>query len=287
MSEFWDNIWNYISIHIIGVLREMRFTDVIDILLLALVLFSVFRFIKERRAGKLAIGLAVIALVYIVSTLFNLRTMKYILQHFYQVGLISIIIIFQSDLRAALEKVGNTPIRSLHKNITDSEHKEIEKMTETLAKVCDTLSRSKTGALLVIEQNTKLGDYLSQGEIVNADISELLLRNLFFNKAPLHDGAVILRNRRVFAAGCYLPLSNADINRDLGTRHRAAIGLSEQSDAIVIVVSEETGTISIAHEGKLTTNYNYTSLKQTLLSYLAPVSAEKKQKTKRKEKSRS
>jgi len=211
--------------------------------------------------------------------------MKYILEHFYQVGLIAIIVIFQSDLRAALEKVGNSPIKSLRKNFSESERAEVERFADTIAKACDSLSRSKTGALIAIERDTKLGDYLGQGEIVNADISELVIRNIFFNKAPLHDGAMIIRDKRVFAAGCYLPLSTADVNKDLGTRHRAAIGLSEQSDAVVIVVSEETGTISIAMNGHLTSNYNMPSLKQAIIDYTATKLPDKKTKLGRKESS--
>ena len=141
---------------------------------------------------------------------------------------------------------------------------------EVICNAVSDLSRDKIGALIVIERSTKLGEYIKSGVVVDAEISSHIIKNIFFNKAPLHDGAVIIRDKRVYAAGCFLPLSTrTDINLDLGTRHRAAIGLSEISDAIIIVVSEETGSISVALDGNLTRNYNYTSLKQELNTMLA------------------
>lgn len=184
--------------------------------------------------------------------------------------MIAIIVIFQSDLRAALERFGTTPIRGL-RSLNAGDMKKIVEMADVLSEAADALARTQTGALIAIERNTRLGEYLGQGVIINADLSAPLLRNIFVNKAPLHDGAVIIRNRRIYAAGCYLPLSTKDVNKDLGTRHRSALGLSEVSDAVVIVVSEETGTISLAVDGELERNFNYATLKQQLLKYLMPV----------------
>lgn len=170
--------------------------------------------------------------------------------------------------------MGAMPMTSL-KNITEQKDAEqvgeaVEAITEA---VCD-LSREKTGALIVIERSTKLGEYIKSGVVINAQVNPFLLRNIFYNKAPLHDGAVIIRDYRIYAAGCFLPLSTqTDIVKDLGTRHRAAIGMSEISDAPVIVVSEETGTISVAYEGALKRNFNYSSLKEELLSILEPSAA--------------
>ena len=172
-------------------------------------------------------------------------------------------------LRAALERFGTTPIKGL-KSLNAGEMKKIVEMADVLSEAADALARTRTGALIAIERNTKLGEYLGQGVILNAEMSSPLLRNIFVNKAPLHDGAVIIRDRRIYAAGCYLPLSGKDVNKDLGTRHRAALGLSEVSDAVVIVVSEETGTISIAVDGELERNFNYATLKQRLVGYLVP-----------------
>ena len=254
---------------VVGPLSDIRIIDIIDIALLSVILFWIYKFIRQRRAGRLALGLIFFIAATLIGSLFDLRALKFIFQNFYQVGMIAIIIIFQSDLRAVLERVGTTPIKTL-KTFTDSDYKAVEELADTIATVCDSLSRTKTGALIVLERETKLGDYTGQGVIINAETSQMLLRNLFFNKSPLHDGAVIIRNRKIFAAGCYLPLSNADVNKDLGTRHRAAIGLSEVSDAVVIVVSEETGTISTAIAGTLTRGYNFGSLRQEIVNRLIP-----------------
>jgi diadenylate cyclase len=257
--------------YFLAVVAEMKLTDVLDILILTMMLFFLYRFIRERRAGRLARGLIFVAGVLVFSIVLNMRAMQFILENFYQVGMIAIIVIFQSDLRAALERFGSTPIKNLKNSFSPSDYKAIVEMADVISEAADSLARTQTGALIVIERSTKLGEYLGQGVLLNAEMSAPLIRNIFFNKAPMHDGALIVRNRRIYAAGCYLPLSKTDLNKDLGTRHRAALGVSEVSDAIVIVVSEETGTISIAVGGDLTRNYNYSSLKQALLKYLVPV----------------
>ena len=288
ISQFFGRVVEFFGNNLLGALAEIRIVDVIDILILAVILFWIYKFIRQRRAGRLAVGLLFFIAAMVAANLFNLRAMQYIFRNFYQVGLIAIIIIFQSDLRAVLERVGSSPMRTL-KTFTDNDYKAVLELADTVAAVCDSLSRTRTGGLIVIERDTKLGDYMGQGVILNAEPSQMLLRNLFFNKAPLHDGAVIIRARRVYAAGCYLPLSSADVNKDLGTRHRAAIGLSEVSDAFVIVVSEETGTISIATAGTLVSNYNYSSLKQEIVNALIPedVLARRQNSGKEKKKKRS
>ncbi len=271
MSVVWDNIKLFAKEVIWDTVSNIRLTDVIDILLLALILFYLYRFIRDRRAGKLMIGLCLIVVLVIISTAFNMQALKYVFDNFYQVGIIAIIIVFQPEMRAALEKVGGTTLGL--KNIA-TESRELATMNaaiDGISSAASDLSRDKVGALIVIERTTKLGEYIKSGVVVDAAISPHILRNIFFNKAPLHDGAVIIRNQRVYAAGCFLPLStNTDINQDLGTRHRAAIGMTECSDAIVVVISEETGTISISVDGNLKRNYNYTTLKQELNTLLAP-----------------
>lgn len=266
-------IFNFLETRVWRFLREFSLVDVLDILLLAAFLFFVYQFLRERRAGKLMIGLGLISVLLIVSSLIGMNAVNYILRHFYQIGLLAILIVFQPELRTALEKVGNTPITGLRELVSDSS-RDIKTILADVDAICDAaceMSRSKTGALIVIERQTKLGEYIKSGVTINAQLSSFLLRNIFFNKAPLHDGAVILRNFRVFAAGCFLPLSTKDdIVKSLGTRHRAAIGMSENSDAIVIVVSEETGTISVAMDGVLKRDYNYGTLKQLLLGLLVP-----------------
>ncbi len=273
-----ESVMRFLDLYVFSPFREIGWVDVLDIILLAILLFYVYRFIRDRRAGKLAVGVVLIIVILIVSTALEMHALNFILQNFYQVGIMALLVIFQPELRAALEKVGATPMTSF-KNIAEQKGTEqvrdaVEAITEA---VCD-LSREKTGALIVIERSTKLGEYIKSGVVVNAQTSSHLLRNIFYNKAPLHDGAVIIRDYRVYAAGCFLPLSTQnDIVKDLGTRHRAAIGMSEASDAPVIVVSEETGTISIAYEGKLKRNFNYSTLKKELLSILEPTALSKGQ----------
>lgn len=269
LVSFFKTAAEFCNSYILDALRGVKFTDFIDILILAALLFYIYRFIRNRRAGRLAIGLLFVVAVMLLSVALNLKALKFVLQNFYQVGMIAIIVIFQSDLRAALERFGTTPIKGL-KSLNAGDMKKIVEMADVLSEAADALARTRTGALIAIERNTKLGEYLGQGVILNAEMSSPLLRNIFVNKAPLHDGAVIIRDRRIYAAGCYLPLSGKDVNKDLGTRHRAALGLSEVSDAVVIVVSEETGTISLAVDGELERNFNYATLKQRLVGYLVP-----------------
>ena len=255
--------------------------DIIDICLVWLFLYLAYKFIRERRASKLAIGVCILLALRVVTDFYQLEAMRFILQNVLQVGLIALVVVFQPELRSALEKVGGEPFRGI-KSLTDAKDNAlyntvIDDMCEA---ICD-MSLDKTGALIVIERETKLGDYAKTGVIINADVSSFLIKNIFFNKAPLHDGAMIIRNARVLAAGCFLPLStNPDIIKDLGTRHRAAIGMSENSDAAVIVVSEESGVISVAHDGKLKRNLDYASLRKELVNYM--LEAEEKGKRFRK-----
>ena len=272
MQEVWGSFGAFFKDYVVDTVRDIRIADVLDILILALIFYYLYSFIKDRRAGKLALGLALIVLLLFLSSAFNLNALKFIFDNFYQVGIIAILIVFQPEMRAALEKVGGTSISGL-KNIT-SESGKLAALNAQIEGICNAtsdLSRDKVGALIVIERGTKLGEYIKSGVIVDSVISPYVLRNIFFNKAPLHDGAVIVRDGRIHAAGCFLPLSTqTDIDKDLGTRHRAAIGLTEISDAVVVVVSEETGVISLSVDGNLKRNYNYTTLKQELNTLLNP-----------------
>ncbi|MGM9642587.1 MAG: diadenylate cyclase CdaA [Eubacteriales bacterium] len=253
----------------IDIIKEMKFVDLLDIIILSVILFYVYKFIRQRRAVRLARGVLIVIAVLLLSVIFNMRALNFILENFFQVGMIALIVIFQSDLRAALERFGSTNIKGF-RSISEGDAKAITETAEILAEASEALAKTKTGALIAIERSTKLGEHLSHGVILNAEMSSLLIRNIFFNKAPMHDGSMIIRDRRIYAAGCYLPLSNADVNKDLGTRHRAALGLSEVSDAVVIVISEETGTISIACNGELERGFNRATLKSEILKYLLP-----------------
>lgn len=286
MTQLWNNIKEYI----IYPFSDIRFVDVLDILLLTFVFYVFYHFIKNRRAGKLMTGLLLIVAVLVFSTIFEMQAISFLLQNFYQVGILAIIIIFQPELRAALEKVGNTPLSGL-RNIGINESRDVSSVTAGVDSICEAvcdMSLYKTGALIVIERSVKLGEYIKPSNEINAKMSSRLLQNLFYDKAPFHDGAVIVRDMNIYAAGCVLPLSsNENIDSSMGTRHRAAIGISEVSDAIAVVVSEETGTISITCGGIITRNYNYNSLKHDLVKLLvhnnAPHSGKKSKTTDPKE----
>ena len=245
---------------------DFSFTDVIDILLLTALLFFAYRFIRGRKAGALLIGILICFVLTFLSSIFDLHATHFIFSEIFKIGIIAILIIFQPEIRDALEKIGSGSLGSI---LNFSDHKRRRLLYQnTINNVCSAvmdLSASKTGALIVIARTTKLDDIIESGITINADVNSSLLRNLFYNKAPLHDGAVIIDESRIAAASCLLPLTRrSDIDSDLGTRHRAALGMSETSDAVIIIVSEETGTISVAYDCTLERNFNYESLKRFL-----------------------
>lgn len=260
--SFFGSLWSFISAQA----SSIGVADVIDMILVTFLLYYLFKFIRDKRAGRLLIGVLFLILLQGISEVFDLVTIHYILQNIFQVGIIALIILFQPELRSMLEKFGAEPLRSL-KNI--GEQKDVTELQNMVTSICDAveiMANEKTGALIVLERAVKLGDYTTpKGTVVDSTPSSYLIRNIFFNKSPLHDGALIIRPPRMYAAGCMLPLStNSGIIENLGTRHRAAIGISENSDAIAIVVSEETGIISLAYNGKLYRNFTKDKLNQTL-----------------------
>ncbi|MBE6543995.1 MAG: TIGR00159 family protein [Ruminococcaceae bacterium] len=250
----------------------MSLKDVIDILLVGVVLYLVFKFIRDRRAGKLIVGILILAVANFVCNMFELSALGYVLELVFENGILAVVILFQPELRSILEAVGGEPIKSIKRGINMDQNKESTATLRTINEICDAvvdMAKTKTGALIVIERDVKLGDIAKSGEPVDAHITKHLIKNIFFKNSPLHDGAMVIRNNRVGAAGCLLPLSeNLDIIRDLGTRHRAAIGMSEKSDAVVIIVSEETGNISVAVNGDITRNYVYATLSNYLKKML-------------------
>lgn len=260
MREFFSDLLHTV--------RTISLPDVIDIFCVSILFYFLYKFMRDRRSGKLAVGVSVLVAIKFASELFDMYVIQFILQNVFQVGLIAIAIVFQPELRSALEKMGDQPLKGL-KSIGDSHSQPVENMITNVSAAASDLSQSKTGALIVLERHTPLGDLTLTGTVIDAKPSVFLIKNIFFNKAPLHDGALIIRDARLFAAGCLLPLSpNTDIHKDLGTRHRAAIGMSENSDAVVVVVSEETGTISIAVDGVLYRGYNRASLENELKKLL-------------------
>lgn len=264
-----------VYVDVVNLLTAINLIDIIDILCLWALLYFGYRFISQRRAAQLAFGLILFGALVLVCNLLRLHAVSAILGGIFDSGWVLIFIVFQSEIRAALEKVGGKPLQTL-KTTTEKNNSETVAMINEICDAVFDMAKSKTGAILVFERNTKLGDLILTGTVIDANASSFLIKNIFFNKAPLHDGALIIRDNRLHAAGCLLPLStNADIIKDLGTRHRAAIGMSENSDAIIVVVSEETGIVSMAIDGVLKRNFTRVSMKKKLEEQLIKESGHK------------
>lgn len=258
MGEFLSNL-----------ISSMRITDVLDILIVAFIIYKVIGFIRETRAQQLVKGLLILLLTFFLSDLLKLYTLNWILKGTMTMGIIAIVIVFQPELRRGLEYVGRS---KLMKNPFSQLDKEKAKhITDEMVKAIDHFSSTRTGALIVIENQVSLTDIAETGTILNAQISAQLLGNIFYEGAPLHDGAVIIRGSQIYAAGCVLPLTNnKDLSKDLGTRHRAGIGITENSDATTLIVSEETGVISVAKGGKLDRFLDTKAVEKILLNLFIP-----------------
>lgn len=256
--------------HLLGNIRGMGLNDYLDILVVAFLIYYVAKLLQETRAGQLFKGMAALALVYTVAVVAELQTLQFIMNAVISTGVLALVILFQPELRRALERVAQTRLTSLKQffSSSDSNTQHLAATAQCIDIVCEackSLSRTRTGALMVFERETKLGEIIKTGTVVDAEPSTELIGNLFFVNTPLHDGAMIIRNGRLYASGCFLPLSqNYTISKEMGTRHRAALGMSENSDAVVVVVSEETGTISVAENGIIDRNYSTESLKERL-----------------------
>lgn len=227
-----------------------RVPDIIDILIVAFLIYKLIGIIRRTNTSRIAQGLIFVFLALWISDWLGLTLIRFILSKAVDVGLLALIILFQPEIRRALERVGSGNLLSLLRGKVNVQA--IETAITQAVIACKSMSKSKTGALIVFERISNLDNQINTGTIINSDTTAELLKNIFFNKAPLHDGAVIIRAGRVSAAGCMLPMSsNQNLSRDLGMRHRAAIGMSEHSDAVVAIISEETGAISIAVDGML------------------------------------
>lgn len=245
--------------------QVLKLTDIIDIFLVAIIVYQLLKMIKETRAIQIVKGIAILFVIFQVSIWAHLTTLNYLLSNALQVGVFSIVVIFQPELRSLFEKMGRSKVGRIMDIASGTAEDRQDYAVNEITRAAENLSATKTGALIVIERQTKLGDVIRTGTVLDAEVSASLLENIFVPNTPLHDGAVIMRGDRVYTAGCFLPLtSNSNLSRELGTRHRAALGISEASDALVIVVSEETGKISIALNGTLTRNLNGQSLKNAL-----------------------
>ena len=259
------NIWSYI-VEMVKTVEFSPINDTIDILLVTIIIYITFKFLRDRRAGKLAAGVVLFFILLIISDVAEMRALNFLLKSITQAGLVALLIIFQPELRSALEKMGNGSIKNIKGMFSTASEKELINAFAEIRKSINSLAASKTGALIVFERDTKLGDVVNSGTVVDADINSFLINNIFYNKAPLHDGAMLIRNNRLYAAGCFLPLSqNQDIIKELGTRHRAGVGISEVSDAIVVIVSEETGVVSVAIDGKLERGYTGATVEKLLV----------------------
>ena len=238
--------------------------DVLDILIVTFVIYKLLEFISETRAQQLMKGLAIIIAAYFAADFLRLHTMSWILRGTFTIGIFALIVVFQPEIRRALEVIGRSHFTGRAKNAIDKEKAKhaVDEITEAV----DSFSKSKTGALIVFERETVLQDIIETGTVLKAEVSKELLGNLFYVGSPLHDGAVIIRGDKVLAAGCVLPLTeNKDLNKSLGTRHRAGIGITENSDCLTVIVSEETGVISVAENGKLERFLDRKALQKTLL----------------------
>ena len=271
LLEIWARICAFFMQYVADPIINMSTQDIIDVLLLAIVLYELFRFAQNRRAGRVTIGLAVLMVVLTLIKLFQLPALSYICDLFTAASFFCIVVIYQPEIRDALERIGNSTFLNPRSDTLPRKHLPMAKSTaqEITSAVFD-MSEKRVGVLIVVEGLTKLGDYIQSGKIVDARVTSHLLKNIFYDKAPLHDGAVIIRGMRIWAASCVLPSSNGELDfGSMGTRHRAAVGVTEVSDALVVIVSEETGVVSLAQDGKLLRNVDKETLYDVLMTYLA------------------
>lgn len=269
---------------IISVIKTISILDIIDIILVSFLIYKATQLIRETRAEQLIKGIILFVVAYYFSMILGLKAMSFILLNIFQFGVLALIVVFQPELRSALEHLGRSSVGKFRLFKIDDDKTEINKIRNEIYAVCEAvqwLQRDRIGALILFERKTKLGEIVKTGTIINADMSSEIICNIFYPKAPLHDGAMILRDGRVYAAGCFLPLSqNPDLSRELGTRHRAALGISESCDALVIVVSEETGIISLVQNGVIKRNLNIDTLRVALEKGLLPQKPQDKKEKK-------
>ncbi len=270
MSQFLTFIQNSI--------KWMRWQDIVDMLLMAFLIYKGMQLLRDTSAGQVIKGILLIVVAGQIFGWLQLNVIYYLLTATLQIGIIALVILFQPELRRMLDTVGRSRLPSFFKAERTQPNNDTLRTVAQLVETCGDMSRTKTGALIVIERETKLGEIMKTGTIINADITSELLKNIFFNKAPLHDGAVVIRDNRVAAAGCFLPLSsNKNLSNELGTRHRAGVGISEVSDALVLIVSEETGSVSVASDGVLKRHLSSATL-TTILNNELVHDAEKEEK---------
>ena len=271
LNRIWDWICEFSARYIAEPILAMDVRDIVDVLLLAVILFQVYRFARTRRAGRVLVGLLIVIFCSALILTFDLPALSYIVRLLAAAAFFCIIVIFQPEFRDMLEHLGNVTFFNPRSNTISRKKMELASSVadETVDAVA-IMAESKTGALIVFEGLTKLGDYISTGRIVDARVTSKLLQNIFYDKAPLHDGALIIRDLRIWAASCVLPSTRSKMDfGTMGTRHRAAVGVTEVSDALVIVISEQTGIVSVAQDGKLLRDVDSKTLRDILMTYIA------------------
>ena len=250
-------------------LGKMQVTDYLDIAIVAYLLYRLFPLVRSTGTKQIAKAIAVILAVAWLSDLLNLYAFSFIMEQFLQIGLIALVVLFQPELRRMLDHLGNM---KFHKFLgVEKPNAEMAPIISQTVAACEVMSRERVGALIVFARDNRLDEYIKTGTKIEGQVSEQLIRNIFFPKASLHDGAVIIRDGRMTAAGCVLPLSTTNrLSADLGTRHRAGVGMSEASDAVIVIVSEETGTVSVAVGGMLKRHLASQTLERLLINELCP-----------------
>ena len=263
VSVWIENVWRYLLL--------TRFTDILDVALMAFLIYQLLTLLKTTSGTNLLKGVLIFLAVLFLSSILHLNGISFILSRMLEWGVLALIILFQPEIRRVLEQVGSQRFKFLNIFSREGSVSEMEKTIAQTVLACTEMSRSRTGALIVFEQKMQLDDMVRSGTVLDATVSSELLKNIFFVKAPMHDGAVIIRHGRLLGAGCMLPLSkNVNLSRDLGMRHRAGIGMSENSDAVVVIVSEETGSISVAIGGMLRRHLMPETLENILRNELMP-----------------
>ena len=258
-----EDIGRYLSL--------LKITDLVDVAIIVFLVYKLLSLVKSTRAENILKGVGIFLLALWLSTALELRAVSYILSHVVEWGILALIILFQPEIRQILERLGSKNIRLMRVFRPEKEITEMEKAIDQTVVACSELSRTKTGVLMVFERNINLDDIVRTGTELDCTVVSELLKNIFFVKAPMHDGAVIVRHGRIIGGGCMLPLSrNVNLSRDLGMRHRAGIGMSENSDAVVVIVSEETGSISVAIGGMLKRHLMPATLSPLLRNELMP-----------------
>ena len=253
-------------------LSMMKWTDYLDILIVAFLIYKLFPLVRSTNALRVARTIIAIIVVAWLTEILELYTLSFIFNQFLQVGLLAVVILFQPELRRMLDHLSSVRLRRLLG--AEKQEQEMELVISQIVMACEVMGRERVGALIILARNERMDEYFKKGTKIDAQVSEQLLRNIFFPKASLHDGAVIIRDGRIAAAGCVLPLSESDrLSADLGTRHRAGVGISEVSDAVAIIVSEETGTISVAVGGMLKRHLAPQTLERLLCNELCPEEA--------------